>query len=95
MAFVEVYDDGLQSGKKGPYSIDLTTTLQSSTGDIVRTAKQERTSSSARRPSGGHGFAVPVSLAGLPPGSYLLQLEAHTQHDPNLTVQRRIPIRVR
>ncbi len=96
-AFVEVYDDGLRSGKNAPtpYSIDLTTTLQSAAGATVKTVTRERTSSSGRRASGGHGFIVPVPLAGLPPGPYLLRLEARTPRSPELMVRRQIPIRIR
>ena len=94
-AFVEAYDDARRADGKGPYSIELTATLQNSEGAIVRTEKQERRSSDPRRPSGGYGFVVPVPLAGLPPGPYLLQFEARTQGSLESVASRRVPIRVR
>jgi hypothetical protein len=92
-AFVEVYDNSKPTGV--PYSIDLTVTLQNPDGAIARSLKQEKPSNGLRRPSGGHGFVVPVSLEGLPSGPYLLQLEARTPRDPKATARRRIPIQIR
>jgi VWFA-related protein len=94
-AFVEVYDNSKPTGEKVPYALDLTATLQNPGGDIVRSLKQERPSNGPRRPSGGHGFVVPVPLAGLPPGPYLLQLEARTLRTPDFIARRQIPIRIR
>jgi len=77
-----------------PYSIDLTTTLRNTEAAVVRTIPQQKPSSGARRPSGGHGFVVTIPLAGIAQGSYLLELEARTGRDPARTVSRRIPILV-
>ncbi len=94
-AFVEVYDNGKQAGGEAPYLIDLVTTVRNPEGAIVRTVEQETPSNGSRRPSGGYPFVVPVSLEGLPPGPYLMQLDARSQRNPESTASRRIPIRVR
>lgn len=91
--FVEVYDNSKET--RVPHSIDLQTTLQNSEGTIVRTLDQKGASNGPRRPSGGYAFVVPVALEGLPPGPYLLQLEARTQRNPESIARRRIPIRIR
>ncbi len=93
-AFVEVYDNIKPVAGSLPYAIDVTAALQSAEGTIVRTIEQQKVSNGARRPSGGHAFVVPVPLQGLPPGPYLLVLEARAAHLEARPVSRRIPIRV-
>jgi hypothetical protein len=94
-AFVEVYDNTKPTPGSAQNSIDVTTTLRGAEGTIVMTLEQQKPSNGARRPSGGHPFVVPVELRDLAPGPYLLQVEARTSGDPERTVSRSIPIRVK
>ena len=93
-AYVEVYDNRRQLPNDTPYPIDLTTTLRNAEGAVVRTISQQKPSQGVRRPSGGHGFVIPMPLSDLVPGPYLLEVEARTGREPEQAARRRIPIRI-
>jgi hypothetical protein len=55
---------------------------------------EQRSSQTAKRPSGGRAFVIQIPLTGLAAGPYLLQLEGRSKRDPAVTVTRRIPISI-
>jgi hypothetical protein len=57
-------------------------------------ARAERASTADRRPSGGYGVTLPLPLGTVPPGRYLLEVEAHSDAEDGATVRRAVPISV-
>jgi len=92
-AFVEVYDNNRRLDKEPAYAIDATATLRAG-GEPIRTVTERRVSRDPRRPSGGHGFTLSLPLEGVPPGTYMLEIEARAARLSVDPIRRRIPIRV-
>ena len=93
-AYLEVYDNNRRLESDPVYAVDATIALRGGNGRVMRTATQRRVSRDARRPSGGHGFAVSLPLEDVAPGPYVLDVEARAARLGVAPVQRRIPIRV-
>ena len=93
--YAEVYDNIKRVKTDPTYAITVTASLRDSTGAIMRDVSEERSSSSPRQPSGGHGITMRLPLAGTSPGVYLLQVEARSSRDPSLLVSRKVPVRIR
>jgi hypothetical protein len=64
--------------------------LPSRLSAVARPARRFR-QPTARRPSGGYGVMIPLSLADVSPGRYVLRLEATTPGSDH-TAAREIPI---
>jgi hypothetical protein len=93
-AFFEVYDNNRRVNSDQPYVVETAVTLRGMDDAIVRTATDRRVSRDARRSSGGHGFTVTLPLGDVPPGAYVLDIEARAARLGVDPVRRRIPIRV-
>ncbi|HEX5107162.1 MAG TPA: VWA domain-containing protein [Vicinamibacterales bacterium] len=93
--FVEVYDNTNRNGKAaGP--IELVTELRGEGGRVIRLNELEKEASAAtRKLSGGYGFTADFDLNDVPPGPYVLHVEARADRDGPRVVSRNIPIKVR
>jgi VWFA-related protein len=76
--FTEVYDGDTAK----PHGVDITTTLTSDEGRVVFTTNEERKSSELGGARGGYGYRAEVPLANVPPGLYVLQVEARSRLGP-------------
>ncbi len=76
--YTEVYDG--EAAK--PHGVDITTTLTSDEGRVVFTTNEERKSSELGGARGGYGYRAEVPLANVPPGLYVLQVEARSRLGP-------------
>jgi VWFA-related protein len=93
-AFFEVYDNRAR-GASDSNDIDVTLTLRTMSGDIIRTSSSEPGSSSReRRASGGRGFVRSLPLKGVDAGRYVVQVEARSRRNPARVASRRIPLSV-
>jgi hypothetical protein len=77
------------------HTISLKADLRAEDGRVVRTASEQRSSKAPPLADGGHGFLARIPLNEVPPGSYTVRLEAHTDFGEQRTVTREIPVRVR
>jgi hypothetical protein len=88
--FAEVYDNEGAS----PHKVDFVTTITSDDGKVVFKTEEERASSEIGGSRGGYGYSARVPLGDIPPGSYVLTVEARSRLGKNRTVSRQVPIRV-
>jgi VWFA-related protein len=73
--FAEVYD---AAGDK-PHKVDITTTITSDTGQVLFKADEERSSSDLGGKRGGYGYTTKIPMKDLPPGAYVLKVEAKSR----------------
>jgi VWFA-related protein len=73
--FAEVYD---AAGDK-PHKVDITTTVTSDTGQVLFKADEERSSSDLGGKRGGYGYTAKIPMKDLPPGAYVLKVEAKSR----------------
>jgi VWFA-related protein len=93
--FVEVYDNASRNGKtQGP--IELVTELRGEGGKVIPLDDAKKDASTpTRKVSGGYGFSPVFGFEDVPPGSYVLHVEARADRDGPRVASRNIPIRVR
>jgi VWFA-related protein len=91
--YAEVYDR-LQSDV--PHTVDVTTRLVSETGkEVSRTADARKSNEFQKGKAGGFfGYSTQVPLADVPPGRYMLQVEAKARLKDAPTVRREMLITV-
>lgn len=88
--FVEVYDNqGAQ-----PHKVDVSATLKAEGGQTVFQTHEERDSSELAGSAGGYGFAARVPLKDVPPGLYVLRVEAQSQFGDRPQAARETIVRV-
>ena len=87
--FAEVYDNRRPARDQPLAPIEVTASLLTDLGRVIRTVSAEPRSATTRK-SGGQGFTLTVPL-GLPPGDFVLALDARAGSD---AASRRIPIRL-
>jgi len=88
--FAEVYDNAAATAHK----VDITTTVTSDEGKVMFKTDEARDSSDIQGKSGGYGYAARVPLKGLPPGLYVLKVEARSRLGASPTVDRQLQFRV-
>jgi VWFA-related protein len=91
VAFGEVYEN--QRG--ADHKVDITTELRADGGRVVWNGAEERASSELKGSSGGYGFTSRVPLADIPPGLYVLHIEAQSRAGDQPKVSRDILIKVK
>jgi hypothetical protein len=90
--FGEVYENPRGGAT---HTVDITTTVQTDAGNVVRRSVDTHSSTELRAGRGGYGFAARVPLSGLDPGFYVISAEARSNVGSRQTVSRDIQIRVR
>lgn len=88
--FAEVYDN---SGK-ALHKVDIITSVLTDEGKPVFKTEDERDSAELKGAKGGFGYATRVPLSGLPPGLYVLNVEARSRLGTNTSVTRQVQFRV-
>ncbi len=82
--FTEVYETG-----GGPaHKVEISLVLQPEGGQAVFQTREERDSSELAGSSGGYGFTKRIPLADIPPGLYVLRVEAQSRIAERPTVSR-------
>ena len=88
--FAEVYDNRRPARDQPLPAIEVTASVLTDMGRVIRTVSAEPRSATTRK-SGGQGFTLTVPLD-LPPGDFVLAVDARAGAD---ATSRRIPIRLR
>jgi VWFA-related protein len=84
--FAEVYD---ADGDK-PHKVDIASTVTSDTGQVVFKADEERDSADLAGKRGGYGYMTKIPMKDLPPGAYVLKVEAKSRLGAGATAAREI-----
>jgi VWFA-related protein len=93
---VELYVEVYENVRRPPaHTIELATELRGEDGRILPLTAEKRPSVGPTRPSGGYGFTATLPLHDVPPGAYVLHVEARSDLRDGSTVSRAVPIRVR
>ncbi len=82
--FAEVYDNQAAA----PHKVDIVTTVTSDEGRQYFKAEEERDSTELGGQNGGYGYAARVPLTDLPPGPYVLTVEAQSRLGAGVTARR-------
>ncbi|HEY8549559.1 MAG TPA: VWA domain-containing protein [Vicinamibacterales bacterium] len=91
-AYVEVYD---RIGGNVPHAVDLTARILAEDGREVAATTEERNSKELSGQKGaGYGFSPRFPLKEIPPGRYVLQIEAKARTRDAETVRREVPFTV-
>jgi VWFA-related protein len=86
----EIYDTKLAT----PHDIDIVTTVVGEDGQERYRHEDKRASAELQGMQGGFGYLLKVPLASMPPGSYLLRVEARSRLDADNPVARETTLRV-
>jgi hypothetical protein len=88
--FAEIYDN---SGK-APHKVDIVTTVLTDEGKPVFKTEDQRDSADLSGGKGGYGYATRVPLSEIPPGSYVLNVEARSRLGNDTTATRQVQFQV-
>jgi VWFA-related protein len=88
--FAEVYDNT----DKAAHKVEIVASLRSEGGDAVFTTREERDSSELAGGPGGYGFVARVPLKEVPPGLYVLRVEARSNIGDRVEAARETVVRV-
>ncbi len=88
--FVEVYDNQVSPA----HTVDLTTSVLTDEGRTVFSNSEERFSEELEGKPGGYGYQAKIPLQGLPPGLYVLRLEARSRLQKKDPVVREVQFRI-
>lgn len=88
--FAEVYDN---SGK-APHKVDIVTSVITDDGKTMFKIQDERDSSDLQGGKGGYGYTARVPLSDIPPGLYVLSVDARSRLGEEPTATRQVLIRV-
>jgi len=73
--FAEVYDNS----SSAPHRVDIVTTVRADDGTEYFNAQEQRDSSELGGASGGYGHTARIPLNAMPPGAYVLTVEARSR----------------
>lgn len=76
------------------HTITLTTELRAADGTVIPVTTERRPSGTAQLKEGGHPFTARIPLANVPPGAYVLHVEAQSDFDKPRSVAQDVPIEV-
>jgi VWFA-related protein len=88
--FVEIYDNNVATSHK----VDVTATVTADEGKVVFKTDDVRDSSELQGQRGGYGYSARIPLAGMPPGLYVLKVEARSRIGDNPTTDRQVQFRI-
>jgi VWFA-related protein len=77
------------------HSLTLTTELHGPDGALIPVATERRASRTPQLKGGGHPFTTRIPLTNVPPGSYVLHVEATSDFDKPRSVSQEVPIEIR
>ncbi len=89
--FAEVYDNHATAR----HNVAIKTSVLAGDGQVVFTAGDSRSTDDLQGKTGGFGYTASIPLAGMPPGRYLLRVEAQAQVSNSASVSRELEFRVR
>jgi VWFA-related protein len=89
--FAEVYDNQTSP----PHRVAIMSSVLADDGRVMFAASDERSSDELQGKKGGYGYTRELSLAQLPPGRYVLRVEARTLLANGGTASREVEFRVR
>jgi VWFA-related protein len=84
--FTEVYDN---TGN-APHKVDIVTSVLTDEGRVLFKNEEERDSSELQGAKGGYGYTARVPLSEIPPGSYVLNVEARSRLGQSPTATRQV-----
>lgn len=90
-AFAEVYDTQAAT----PHRVDITATVKADGGRTVFSQTEERATQELQGGRGGFGYRLEIPLKDLPPGSYVLTVQARSRLSGNPSVHEDVPFEVR
>jgi hypothetical protein len=88
--FAEIYDNQNST----PHRVDITTTIQSDEGRVLFKSEEERNSSELQGAKGGFGYQLRIPLSEVPPGDYVLNVQAKSRLGNDVGVGRQVRITV-
>ena len=88
--FAEVYDNEAAS----PHKVDITSTVTSDEGKVMYKTDEERSSADLLGKRGGYGYMAQVPIKDLPPGLYVLKVEARSRLGQGATAAREVQFTV-
>jgi VWFA-related protein len=86
----EIYDTKLAT----PHDIDIVTTILAEDGREAYRHDEKRSTAELQGMDSGFGYALKVPLTGLPPGTYVLRVEARSRLDVDNPVARETMVRI-
>ena len=89
--FAEIYDDG----RAPEHKVDILTTVKSDTGTVLFMNEDERASTELQGQRGGYGYTARIPLTDLPPGLYVLRVEARSRLGNHPAAGREVRFTVR
>jgi VWFA-related protein len=88
--FAEVYDNAGAT----PHKVDITASVITDEGKVMFTANEVRDSTELGGKTGGYGYSTKIPMKDLPPGAYVLKVEAKSRLADTPTASRDVRIRV-
>jgi VWFA-related protein len=88
--FAEVYDNAGAT----PHKVDITATVTTDEGKVMFKNEEQRDSSDLGGKTGGYGYTATIPLKDLPPGKYVLKVEAKSRLGQTPPAAREIRIEV-
>lgn len=88
--FAEIYDNQGAT----PHKVDISATIRSDEGQIVYETKEERNSTELSGARGGYGFTTRIPLNEIPPGDYVLDVQATSRLGNDVGVGRQVRITI-
>ena len=88
--FAEVYDNEAAS----PHKVDITSTVTSDEGKVMYKTDEERSSADLLGKRGGYGYMAQIPIKDLPPGLYVLKVEARSRLGQGATAGRELQFTV-
>jgi hypothetical protein len=89
--FTEIYDNIGSTAHR----VAITASVLSDEGKMMFTTSDERRSEELQGASGGYGYTTKIPLTGIPPGRYVLRVEAKSLLGNSTPVRREVEFRVR
>jgi len=88
--FAEVYDNAGAT----PHKVDITATVTTDDGKVMFKNEEQRDSSDLGGKTGGYGYTATIPLKDLPPGKYVLKVEAKSRLGQTPPAAREVRIEV-
>jgi len=88
--FAEVYDNAGGT----PHKVDITASVITDEGKVMFTANEVRDSTELGGKTGGYGYSARIPMKDLPPGPYVLKVEAKSRLANTPPASRDVRIRV-